>query len=70
VLTAAPRRVLVTIDPELGDLNSMLRLLPYSNEIDIAALRAIIADGNIDEAGDTSRCTSTMDCPSEPRRLA
>lgn len=31
-------RVIVTTDPELDDLNSMLRLLLYSNEIDIAAL--------------------------------
>jgi len=31
-------RVIVTTDPELDDLNSMLRLVLYSNEIDIAAL--------------------------------
>ncbi|WP_156761212.1 DUF1593 domain-containing protein [Microbacterium karelineae] len=34
----ATPRVIVTTDPELDDLNSMLRLLLYSNEIDIAAL--------------------------------
>ncbi|MGF3056787.1 DUF1593 domain-containing protein [Microbacterium sp. YY-01] len=34
----AQPRIIVTTDPELDDLNSMLRLLLYSNEIDIAAL--------------------------------
>lgn len=34
----ATPRIIVTTDPELDDLNSMLRLLLYSNEIDIAAL--------------------------------
>ena len=37
-MTTAPARIIVTTDPELDDLNSMLRLLLYSNEIDIAAL--------------------------------
>ncbi|MEZ5226310.1 MAG: DUF1593 domain-containing protein [Acidimicrobiales bacterium] len=31
-------RVIVTTDPELDDLNSMLRLLLYSNEIDLVGL--------------------------------
>jgi hypothetical protein len=31
-------RTVVTTDPELDDLNSMLRLLLYSNEIDIVGL--------------------------------
>ncbi len=34
---AAPRTI-ITTDPELDDLNSMLRLLLYSNEIDIIGL--------------------------------
>lgn len=118
-MTVAPARVIVTTDPELDDLNSMLRLLLYSNEIDIAALvysasrfhhrgnpdqgiaahrwpaagdrmhideavdayeaaydnlvrhdpryplpadlRAIIAEGNVDEAGDTRHPTAGSD---------
>lgn len=35
---AAPPRTIVTTDPELDDLNSLLRMLLYSNEIDIAGL--------------------------------
>ncbi len=35
---AAPPRTIVTTDPELDDLNSMLRMLLYSNEIDLAGL--------------------------------
>lgn len=34
---AGPRTI-VTTDPELDDLNSMLRLLLYANEIDIVGL--------------------------------
>jgi hypothetical protein len=34
---AGPRTI-VTTDPELDDLNSLLRLLLYSNEIDIVGL--------------------------------
>jgi Protein of unknown function (DUF1593) len=34
----APLRTIVTTDPELDDLNSMLHLLLYSNEIDIEGL--------------------------------
>lgn len=33
-----PCRIIVTTDPELDDLNPMLRLLLYRNELDIAAL--------------------------------
>ena len=36
-MTSPRDRIIVTTDPELDDLNSMLRLLLYSNEIDIAA---------------------------------
>ncbi|MGD6748092.1 nucleoside hydrolase-like domain-containing protein [Streptomyces sp. BH106] len=35
--TARPRTI-VTTDPELDDLNSMLRMLLYSNELDLAGL--------------------------------
>jgi hypothetical protein len=35
---AAKPRTIVTTDPELDDLNSMLRMLLYSNEIDIEGL--------------------------------
>lgn len=35
---AGPPRTIVTTDPELDDLNSLLRMLLYSNEIDIAGL--------------------------------
>lgn len=43
-------RVIVTTDPELDDLNSMLRLLLYSNEIDIAAL--VYSASQFHHAGD------------------
>jgi hypothetical protein len=37
--TSAPRaRTIVTADPELDDLNSMIRFLLYSNEVDVAGL--------------------------------
>ncbi len=36
--TTPPPRVVVTTDPELDDLNSMLRLVLYSNEIRLAGL--------------------------------
>lgn len=34
----APPRTIVTTDPELDDLNSMLRMLLYANEIDLVGL--------------------------------
>jgi hypothetical protein len=43
-------RIIVTTDPELDDLNSMLRLLLYSNEIDIAAL--VYSASNFHHQGD------------------
>ncbi|WP_221583486.1 DUF1593 domain-containing protein [Microbacterium sp. G2-8] len=36
--SADPPRTVITTDPELDDLNSLLRMLLYSNEIDIAGL--------------------------------
>jgi hypothetical protein len=38
VPTTEPPRTIITTDPELDDLNSMLRMLLYSNEIDIVGL--------------------------------
>ncbi|WP_062521989.1 DUF1593 domain-containing protein [Demequina silvatica] len=56
-MTAADRqdgarrpRVIVTTDPELDDLNSMLRLVLYSNEIDLAGL--IYSSSQFHWAGD------------------
>lgn len=46
-------RIIVTTDPELDDLNSMLRLLLYSNEIDIAAL--VYSASRFHHRGDPSR---------------
>lgn len=46
----APARIIVTTDPELDDLNSMLRLLLYSNEIDIAAL--VYSSSQFHQSGD------------------
>lgn len=52
----APRdrrpRVVVTTDPELDDLNSMLRLLLYSNEIQIEGL--VYASSQFHYSGDAS----------------
>src|SRR5690625_3585664 len=49
----AKPRVIVTTDPELDDLNSMLRLLLYSNEIDIAAL--VYSASQFHHAGDFTK---------------
>lgn len=46
-------RVIVTTDPELDDLNSMLRLVLYSNEIDIAAL--VYSSSQFHHAGSAER---------------
>lgn len=55
--SAAPRhdtpRTIVTTDPELDDLNSLIRLLLYSNEIDIVGL--VYASGQHHYAGDPER---------------
>ena len=49
-LRRSPFRLVVTTDPELDDLNSMLRLLLYSNEIDIAGL--VYSASQFHHAGD------------------
>ena len=46
-------RVIVTTDPELDDLNSMLRLVLYANEIELAGL--IYSSSKFHYAGDTQR---------------
>ena len=46
---AGPRTI-VTTDPELDDLNSMLRLLLYANEIDIVGL--VYSSSRFHHAGD------------------
>lgn len=48
-----PVRTIITTDPELDDLNSMLRLLLYSNEIDIAGL--VYTSSQYHYAGDAAR---------------
>ncbi|GAA3869878.1 DUF1593 domain-containing protein [Tessaracoccus defluvii] len=48
---AAPRTI-ITTDPELDDLNSMLRLLLYSNEIDIVGL--VYSSSQFHYAGDAA----------------
>jgi hypothetical protein len=45
-------RTVITTDPELDDLNSMLRLLLYSNEINIAGL--IYSSSMVHHKGDTA----------------
>jgi Protein of unknown function (DUF1593) len=45
-------RVIVTTDPELDDLNSMLRFLLYSNEVDIEGL--VYASSRFHWAGDAA----------------
>lgn len=47
------QRVIVTTDPELDDLNSMLRLLLYSNEIDLVGL--VYSSSQHHFAGDAAR---------------
>lgn len=47
-----PPRVIVTTDPELDDLNSMLRLLLYANEIHLAGL--IYCSSKFHWAGDAT----------------
>ena len=46
-------RVIVTTDPELDDLNSMLRLVLYSNEIELAGL--VYSSSKHHYAGDAER---------------
>lgn len=49
-------RVIVTTDPELDDLNSMLRLVLYANEIELAGL--IYSSSQHHYAGDSERGVS------------
>ena len=46
-------RVVVTTDPELDDLNSMIRLLTHANEIDLRGL--VYAGSACHWAGDPAR---------------
>ena len=50
-------RVIVTTDPELDDLNSMLRLLLYANEIELAGL--VYTSSKFNYAGDAERSVSS-----------
>ncbi|WP_240423921.1 DUF1593 domain-containing protein [Microbacterium halotolerans] len=63
----APPRVIVTTDPELDDLNSMLRLLLYSNEIDIAAL--VYSSSRFHFAGDEARGIAPHRWPAPGQKL-
>lgn len=51
--TAVRPRTIITTDPELDDLNSMIRLLTYANEIDIRGL--VYAGSQCHVAGDPQR---------------
>ncbi len=62
-----PARIIVTTDPELDDLNSMLRLLLYSNEIDIAAL--VYSASQFHYAGDPDRGVAAHRWPEPGARL-
>lgn len=66
-MTVPPARIIVTTDPELDDLNSMLRLLLYSNEIDIAAL--VYSSSNVHHRGDPGRGTLPHRWPEPGARL-
>lgn len=46
-------RIIVTTDPELDDLNSMLRLVLYTNEIELAGL--VYSSSEFHYAGDATR---------------
>ncbi|WP_345437369.1 DUF1593 domain-containing protein [Microbacterium gilvum] len=60
-------RIIVTTDPELDDLNSMLRLLLYSNEIDIAAL--VYSSSRFHYTGDPARGIAPHRWPAPGARL-
>lgn len=64
---SAPARIIVTTDPELDDLNSMLRLLLYSNEIDIAAL--VYSASKFHHSGDPARGVSPHRWPEAGARM-
>ncbi|PPG27684.1 DUF1593 domain-containing protein [Pseudoclavibacter sp. RFBB5] len=66
-MATAPARIIVTTDPELDDLNSMLRLLLYSNEIDIAAL--VYSASQVHHAGDESRGIAPHRWPAPGARM-
>jgi Protein of unknown function (DUF1593) len=63
---ALPRTV-ITTDPELDDLNSMLRLLLYSNEITIAGL--IYSSSMVHHRGDAALGIAAYRWPSPGARL-
>ncbi|MFJ9584769.1 DUF1593 domain-containing protein [Streptomyces acidicola] len=65
-LSAAPRTI-VTTDPELDDLNSMLRMLLYSNEINIAGL--VYSSSQHHYKGDPSRGLEPHRWPAPGARL-
>lgn len=67
VLVTAPARIIVTTDPELDDLNSMLRLLLYSNEIDIAAL--VYSSSRFHQSGDADLDIPAKRWPAAGERL-
>lgn len=60
-------RTIITTDPELDDLNSMIRLLTYANEIDICGL--IYAGSACHSAGDSSRGILAHRWPAPGERL-
>ncbi|MFD6284761.1 nucleoside hydrolase-like domain-containing protein [Streptomyces sp. NPDC060205] len=64
--SAAPRTI-VTTDPELDDLNSMLRMLLYSNEMDIAGL--VYSSSQHHYQGDASRGLEPHRWPAPGARL-
>jgi Protein of unknown function (DUF1593) len=60
-------RVVVTTDPELDDLNSMLRFLLYSNEVDIEGL--VYASSQFHWAGDPATEVAPHRWPAPGERL-
>ncbi|MGW2292226.1 nucleoside hydrolase-like domain-containing protein [Streptomyces phaeochromogenes] len=64
--SAAPRTI-VTTDPELDDLNSMLRMLLYSNEINIVGL--VYSSSQHHYQGDASRGLEPHRWPAPGARL-
>ena len=63
----AKPRIIVTTDPELDDLNSMLRLVLYSNEIDIAAL--VYSASQFHYSGDTANGVAPYRWPDPGDRM-
>ncbi|MBT2486489.1 MULTISPECIES: nucleoside hydrolase-like domain-containing protein [unclassified Microbacterium] len=66
-MSAHRARIIVTTDPELDDLNSMLRLLLYSNEIDIAAL--VYSASQFHHSGDPARGVAPHRWPEPGARM-